>query len=550
MPVWEELLRGIIVFDGAMGTMLQAAGLGAGVCPELWNLNNPGVVAGIHRAYAEAGAMVVETNTFGASPLKLKDYGLEKRCLEINEAAARLAKQAVQGKALVAGSVGPTGLLMEPYGPASFDAFYEAFAEQIRGLAAGGADLICIETMSDLGEIKAALLAAKNCCRLPVICSMTFDKNGRTMMGITPENAAYVLEAAGADAVGANCSTGPGEMLEVLRRMAKVTALPLFAAPNAGLPVLKEGRFVYIETPQEFAACVQDFAAAGVKLLGGCCGTTPGHISAIAQAAGDLRAIGNKVNCQTVLSSRRRLVVADATKQAIVIGTCCHAVQQESILKDLQTGNLDSLVAEASAQVQGGAQAINLKLSEAGLEDPLNMYQAVLKLQSRLDVPVVIQSNCREVAEAGLKALQGRGALNTAMVDADSLEQFIGLAKKYGAIAILRTPAEKPASGTAERVKAAGGIVKQALSLGLTQRDIMIDCNVYDYLEQGRLDEAWLVNNSVKKEYGVQTVLALPAVLLNCLAGLDQEKREAFWAKARQETGYICFDPRWPGLVG
>lgn len=282
-----RLKEGVVIFDGAMGTMLQAEGLHSGQCPELWNAERPEVVQGIHRAYFEAGAQVVETNSFGATRLKLAAYGLEARTRELNYLGAKLAKEAAPPGGFVAGSVSPTGKFLEPLGDLSLSQLMDIYEEQIRALAEGGADLLCIETMTDIEEAAAAIEAARQVCSLPLVVTMTFnlDRVGfRTMMGVSPEAAVRRLEEAGADAVGSNCGNGMEEMIGLMREMRPLTSLPLIAQPNAGLPQLQEGQVIYDQTPEEFAQRVPELLATGVNGIGGCCGTTSFHIRLMAEA--------------------------------------------------------------------------------------------------------------------------------------------------------------------------------------------------------------------------------------------------------------------------
>ena len=273
--------RCIILFDGAMGTELLRRGFPQGKCPEEWNVSHPEEVAAIHRAYMVAGADVVETNTFGGNRLKLAAYGLQDRVYELNYAGVKVAREAVGDGCLVAGSLGPTGEFLNPLGRLSEEEARAVFREQVEAFYEAGADLIVIETMFDLAEAKAALLAAREAGDLPVVCHMTFGAEGRTLMGTDPETAAKALEESGASAVGANCSTGPREMVDVVARMARVARVPVIAQPNAGVPSLVEGHMVYPETPETMATYIPKFVEAGVRLLGGCCGTTPEHIRAI-----------------------------------------------------------------------------------------------------------------------------------------------------------------------------------------------------------------------------------------------------------------------------
>lgn len=273
----------VLVSDGAMGTMLQSLGLEAGRCPELWNLVHPEKVQQVHRAYLEAGAQFLTTNTFGGNRVRLSAHGLDGQLAEINRRAAELAREVAGDNAVVMASVGPTGLLMEPLGDLSEAQAFDIFSEQINALREGGADTVILETFMALEEIVTALRAAKS-LGIKVIASMSFGTGERTMMGVTPEQAATTLMQEGALVVGANCSTGAQEMVPVICRMRQAVSIPLIAQPNAGMPVLVEGKAVYTQKPEEMAHFVPEFVQAGANIVGSCCGSTPDFTRAIVEA--------------------------------------------------------------------------------------------------------------------------------------------------------------------------------------------------------------------------------------------------------------------------
>ncbi|MGQ9487864.1 MAG: homocysteine S-methyltransferase family protein [Armatimonadota bacterium] len=273
----------VLVSDGAMGTMLQSLGLEAGQCPELWNLVHPEKVQQVHRAYLQAGAQFLTTNTFGGNRVRLSAHGLDGQLAEINQQAVELAREVASDNTVVMASVGPTGSLMEPLGDLSEEQAFDIFSEQITALRDGGADTVILETFMALEEIVTALRAAKS-LGMKVIASMSFGSGERTMMGVTPEQAATTLMQEGALVVGANCSTGAQEMVPVIRRMRQAVSIPLIAQPNAGMPVLVGGKAVYTQKPEEMARFVPEFVQAGANIVGSCCGSTPDFTRAIAEA--------------------------------------------------------------------------------------------------------------------------------------------------------------------------------------------------------------------------------------------------------------------------
>lgn len=272
-----------VLSDGAMGTMLQARGLPPGACPELWNVEQPDLVREVHAAYIDAGSCMISTNTFGGSRLKLESYGLAVRVRELNRAGSAIAREAAGPDRFVAGSVGPTGKFLEPLGELAFDKAAKAFEEQCSALAEGGADVILLETFSDLEEARAAVTGALR-SGLPVFCTMAFDTGGRTMMGVDPKSAALRLTELGVSGVGANCGVGPRETLDIVRQIRAATKGIVIAQPNAGLPRVVEGRTVYDSTPEEMAKYAVEFANLGVNVIGACCGSTPDHIRAMGAA--------------------------------------------------------------------------------------------------------------------------------------------------------------------------------------------------------------------------------------------------------------------------
>ena len=295
-----------LLFDGAMGTQLHTYGIKAGELPESYNFTHPNIIEKIHRDYVTTGVDAITTNTFGANRYKLAGSGFRPE--DVIKEAVAIARRAA-GENWVALDVGPTGKLLKPHGDLSFEDAYEAFAEQVRAGAAAGVDLILIETMSDVYEAKAAILAAKENCDLPVICTMTFEKNGRTLTGTDPLAMVNIIQNLGVDALGLNCSLGPKEMLPLVREVVRYSRVPVIVQPNAGLPKIVDGNTLYEISPQEFAACARDMAGMGVTIFGGCCGTTPEHISAVKSVLESLSPIKRNIVDLTAVSSYSKTVI-------------------------------------------------------------------------------------------------------------------------------------------------------------------------------------------------------------------------------------------------
>lgn len=317
MGFLKDIENKVLIYDGSKGFMLQLAGLPAGESPESFNLLFPETVYNLHKAYVEAGCDVIQTNTFTGNRVMLSKHGLGEKTYQINFNGAAIAKKAAAGKVYTAASIGPTGIMFEPFGELSFDNAYKVFKEQIEALEAGGADILNFETFTDISEMKAALLAAKENSKLPVICSMAFEQNKRTLMGTDPASCARILKAAGADMVGANCSFGPEHMVEIIKLMAN-TGEYLSVKPNAGLPRIDNGKTVYDQCPAEFAEKLTEYFKLNVRLIGGCCGTTPEYIQEINKRK-ELIKYKGPVDRQLYLCSQNQSIPVDEILNISVI---------------------------------------------------------------------------------------------------------------------------------------------------------------------------------------------------------------------------------------
>jgi 5-methyltetrahydrofolate--homocysteine methyltransferase len=482
-PVLEVLGERILLCDGAMGTMLQEGGFPTKACPEEAVLSRPDLLVGIHRQYLDAGAEIIETDTFGANRYKLGEYRLSGEVERINREAARLARKASRERAYVAGSVGPLGKGLAPLGDLEFQAAVDAFHEQMRALAHGGVDLLFIETMSDIREAKAALIAAREVSDIPVVAHMTFDEGGRTIAGTPADVAAAVLNAMGAAAVGANCSTGPEEILGVIEAMAAVSRGHLSVLPNAGLPQLVDGKTVFLKSPDEMAAFAERFARAGVAIIGGCCGTTPSHIKAMAAVLTRRKPAKRAVPERLRLCSRTRMATLEPGRTPLVIGERINLSVRATAARAFIAGDSAPVRQAAIDQVREGAHCLDVNvgvsleaLGGGTITEPELMQKAVRLVQQAVDVPLVIDSANPDALEAGLRESDGRPLINSIPADKEKMAGLLMLARKYGAaIVILPLSSKGIPDNAARRVKLAEEVRESALRLGIRGEDIFID---------------------------------------------------------------------------
>lgn len=507
----QALRERILILDGAMGTLLQERGLQPGASPEAMNLEAPEVVEAVHREYVEAGADIIVTNSFGGSRTKLEHYGLQDKVGPINRAAVEIARRAAGPETFVAASIGPTGRFLEPIGDAGFDEMIEIFGEQVQAFAAAGADLISFETFLDIRELRAAVIAAKEYSALPLIAMMTFDDAGRTVLGTPPEAAAVTLDGLGVDLVGSNCGLGIDGIYTILEQMRAVTSLPLIAQANAGLPELRDGETVFPGTPEEMTAYHQRLVELGVRVIGGCCGTTPAHIRVMKQALSGLDHNWQPPVRGTFLSSRSSVVPIGIDAPCAIIGERINPTGKKGYSEELRQGKTAYVRREAQEQTAAGASLLDLNCGAPGVDEPPALERAVYAASSASSVPLVLDSSDPEALERGLKAADGKVLINSVSGEEKSLKAVLPLARKYGAAVIGLALDSQGIPETAEgRLEVAQKILQTAEQEGLTSSDVLIDCLTLTVsAEQKRAMETLRAIRLVRDQLGLNTVLGV-----------------------------------------
>lgn len=465
----------LIQLDGATGTELVKRGMPAGVCPEAWVLEHPEALAAVQQAYAASGSDLVYAPTFGGNPLKLAEFHLEQRTGEINRQLAEISRRAVPGK-LVFGDIAPTGQLVEPFGPLPFEKTVELYKEQVRGLIDGGVDGFAIETMMDLQEARAALIAVRELSDLPAIVTLTFEPGGRTLTGVHPVSALVTLQALGADAFGCNCSTGPAEMAEVIRELKPYAAIPLVAKPNAGMPHLVDGTTVFDLAPDAFAKASVALIDAGANLLGGCCGTSPAHLAALHNEISSRRPLPvrqEKRGVVTSPSSFRRLALEEPFA---IIGERINPTGKKALQAELRAGKFELVREFAREQSAQGAALLDVNFGLSGIDETAMMRAGVAELVRIGSTPLCIDSTRPETVEAALRLYPGRALLNSISAEEERLNKVLPIAAKYGAMLILLPLTDDgiPESA-AERIEVLDRILAEAARYGYTPADCAAD---------------------------------------------------------------------------
>ncbi len=474
MGLKEQIKTELLFFEGGMGTQLQAAGLPAGELPERWNLTHPQAVQAVHEAYLKAGCQLMKANTFGANRPKLEAEGLRPE--EVIPAAlriARAAREATGAEAYVGLDIGPCGQLLQPFGSLPFEEAVALFAEMVDA-GKGLADFVLIETMSDLYEAKAAILAAKERCDLPIIVTLSFDSSGKLLTGADPATAALALQDLGIDALGFNCGLGPKQMLSLLPSLRAVCSLPIAVCPNAGLPQAKDGQTVYNITPAEFAADAESLIAQGAAIIGGCCGSTPAHLAETVKRCQSAARLPISQNIPTAVTSYSRSAVFG--EKTLLIGERLNPTGKARLKQALREGNTPYLLHMAVEQVDAGADILDVNVGLPELDEPQVMTDTVTALQAVTALPLQIDTTNLEAMEKALRAYNGKPLLNSVNGKAETLAAVLPLVKKYGAAVVGLTLDENGIpDSVAGRLAIAERIAAACERFGIPRRNLIID---------------------------------------------------------------------------
>ena len=476
----EELYRllenGPVYLDGATGSNLQKAGMPTGVCPEQWILDHPDVILDLQKRYIEAGTQILYAPTFSGNRIKLEEYGLADKIVEINTKLVQLCREAAGEKGLVCGDMTMTGESLEPMGDLELEELIDIYKEQAKILYEAGVDLFVVETMMSLAETRAAVLAIKETCDLPIMVSMTFDEKGKTLYGNTPEGCMVVLQSLGADVVGINCSTGPERMADMVRQMKPYANVPILAKPNAGLPQMVDGETVYDMGPKEFASFGPMLMEAGAAVLGGCCGTTPEHIASLVAATKDMKPVPVMQERKRVLASERQIQEIDINGPFLVIGERINPTGKKELQESLRQGSMEIVCDMAEEQEEMGAHILDINMGMNGIDEKEMMLEAIEEVTMTTSLPLCFDSSHVDIIEAALRRYPGRALINSISLEKEKFEKLLPIAKKYGAMFILLplSDAGLP-KDIDEKKEIIHKILDRALELGMCKEDIVVD---------------------------------------------------------------------------
>lgn len=472
----ELIANGPVILDGATGTNLMEKGMPMGVCPEAWILDNKEIMIDLQKRYVEAGTQILYAPTFTANRIKLEEYDLSDRLEQMNRDLVTICKEAAGGKAYVAGDMTMTGKQLFPLGDLMFEELVDVYKEQARILDDAGVDLFVVETMMSLQESRAAVLAIREVSDLPIMVSLTYNEDGRTLFGTTPEVAVVVLQSLGADVIGVNCSTGPAEMAPLVAKMAEYATIPILAKPNNGFPELVDGKTIYRTTPEEFAQAGVSLVEAGAAIVGGCCGTTPAHIRALAKQVKGMEVHTPLAHHRSILTSERKSVEVSLDGNFMVVGERINPTGKKKLQAELREGKLDLVREMARQQEENGARILDINMGMNGIDEKEMMQKVIYEVSSTVDCPLCIDSSYVEVIEAALRIYPGRALINSISMESAKLEALLPVAKKYGAMFILLPVSDEGLPKDGEEKKAIiNAVYDRAMQEGLAHEDIVVD---------------------------------------------------------------------------
>lgn len=512
----KQIQEDFFILDGATGSNLQKAGMKSGECPEQWILNHPDIFIDLQKKYIEAGSDAVYAPTFTSTRVKLDEYGLGAKQREYVGKLVGLSKQAVEEsrtdrKIYVLGDISMTGLQIQPLGTMPFEELVDIYKEQVTLSVEAGVDGFVIETMMSLQEARAAVLAVKESCDLPIFVTMTFQEDGRTLYGTSPETAMVVLQEMGVDAVGINCSTGPDKMVDAVKSMKRYAKVPVIVKPNAGLPALVDGETVYDMGPDEFARAMKKLAEAGATVLGGCCGTTPEHICCLKEALKEQMFKPLVPARERTLTTERNVTSISLDGTFTIVGERINPTGKKALQEQLRQGQLDLVVEMAEEQVEKGARILDVNMGMNGIDEKEMMLKAVQELTMTVDVPLSIDSSYVEVVEQALRIYPGRALINSISLETEKFKKLIPIARKYGAMFILLPLSnEGLPKDLDEKIRIIDTIVASAKDHGLSTQDIVVDGLVATIGANKRAAlEVFETIHYCKEELGVATICGL-----------------------------------------
>ena len=473
-----EKNKGFLLLDGATGTALMKAGMPVGVCPEKWILDNKEILLELQKDYVKAGTNILYAPTFTTNRIKLAEYGLQGSQQMMIRELVNLSKEAAGDKALVAGDITMTGRQLKPIGDMDLEELINVYKEQIQYMLEAGVDILVVETMMSLAECRAALIASKEICDLPVLVTLTFEENERTLFGTDACTAAIVLDKLGASAIGINCSTGPAKMAGIVEQMAAVTDLPLIAKPNAGLPqVDNEGNTIYSMNPEAFAEEMEVLIEKGAVILGGCCGTTPLHIAALRELVErKTPVVRKKVENLRYLTSERSTLSFGLDGNFLIVGERINPTGKKALQEELRQGNIDRVLSFAEEQESDGASVLDVNMGMSGINEKEMMLRVVDELQTVTNLPLSLDSSHIDVLEAALRNYPGRALVNSVSYEKEKFEKLLPLVKKYGAMFILLPLSDEGLpKDLDEKKEIIQKIYESALELGMDKEDIIVD---------------------------------------------------------------------------